>query len=293
MSILISYAVGNGDMFSIKHNSDNFTIIESSISEENRDWIIANLKNQGEAKKISRFISTHADQDHIMGLEYLDNEIPILNFYCVHNSATKVNETADFKHYCQLRDGDKAFYIHKNCTRKWMNLSDNEQGSSGLTVLWPDVNNADFQTALQHSKEGNSPNNISPILRYSLEDGGKFLWMGDLETDFMEKIEHEVEWPEVDILFAPHHGRDTGRVPQSILSRINPSIIVIGEAPTEHLNYYSGYKTITQNSAGSIVFECGRNLIHISVSSDSYSVDFLSDYTVDTYADNYIGSLEV
>ena len=66
--------------------------------------------------------------------------------------------------------------------------------------------------------------------------------MGDLETDFMEKIEHEVEWPEVDILFAPHHGRDTGRVPQSILSRINPSIIVIGEAPTEHLNYYSGYK---------------------------------------------------
>lgn len=174
-----------------------------------------------------------------------------------------------------------------------MNLSDNEQGSSGLTVLWPDVNNADFQTALQHSKEGNSPNNISPILRYSLEDGGKFLWMGDLETDFMEKIEHEVEWPEVDILFAPHHGRDTGRVPQSILSRINPSIIVIGEAPTEHLNYYSGYKTITQNSAGSIVFECGRNLIHISVSSDSYSVDFLSDYTVDTYADNYIGSLEV
>ena len=40
MSVVISYAVGNGDMFSIKHNSDNFTIIDSSISEENKDWII-------------------------------------------------------------------------------------------------------------------------------------------------------------------------------------------------------------------------------------------------------------
>ena len=92
MSIVISYAVGNGDMFSIRHNSDNFTIIDCSMSSENEDWILDLLKTQGKDKGISRLISTHPDQDHIMGLKKLDDEIPIYNFYCVNNSATKVND---------------------------------------------------------------------------------------------------------------------------------------------------------------------------------------------------------
>ncbi|CAM4346215.1 hypothetical protein COEX109129_19890 [Corallococcus exiguus] len=33
MSIIKSFSVGNGDMFYIKHNSDNFTIIDCNLTE--------------------------------------------------------------------------------------------------------------------------------------------------------------------------------------------------------------------------------------------------------------------
>ncbi len=39
MSIIKSFSVGNGDMFYIKHNSDNFTTIDCCMSEENREKI--------------------------------------------------------------------------------------------------------------------------------------------------------------------------------------------------------------------------------------------------------------
>ena len=46
-----------------------------------------------------------------MGLVTLDDHINILNFYVVNNSATKEDETDDFKRYKKLRDGGHAFYI--------------------------------------------------------------------------------------------------------------------------------------------------------------------------------------
>ena len=62
------------------------------------------------------------------------------------------------------------------------------------------------------------------------------LWMGDLETDFMETIEDEIELPSVDIVFAAHHGRS--RMPAKWVTEMDPQVIVLGEAPPEHLEYY-------------------------------------------------------
>ena len=73
---------------------------------------------------------------------------------------------------------------------------------------------------------------------------------------------------------------------------MGPKIVVVGEAPSEHLNYYRDYNTITQNSAGAIYFECGFKWVHIYVGSSTYSVNFLEYKAASTYA-NYIGSLAV
>lgn len=292
MTIVHCYAVGNGDMFSIRHNSDNCSVIDCSISPENKDWLLGEIDKQRKNKGIFRFISTHPDQDHLMGLATLDDHVGILNFYVVRNSATKDIETSDFERYKELRDGDKAFYIRKDCERRWMNQSDEERGSSGINVHWPITNNEHFRKALRDAADGKSPNNISPVITYSLEDGVKMAWFGDLETDFMEKIKDEIYWPSVDILFAPHHGRDSGKIPKSILEEMDPKIVVIGEAPSGNLNYYRDYNTITQNTAGSIYFECDAGWVHIYVGSATYSVDFLVDRAADTY-NYYIGSLAV
>ncbi|MYK33310.1 MAG: MBL fold metallo-hydrolase [Boseongicola sp. SB0670_bin_30] len=292
MSMVHSYAVGNGDMFSIRHGSDNCTIIDCGISKENKELLLDLIDEQRKGKGVLRFISTHPDQDHLMGLIALDDHIDILNFYVVNNSAKKEDETADFKRYKKLRDGKKAFYLFRGCERHWMNQFNEERGSSGINICWPITSNEHFKKALADAANGKSPNNISPVITYSLKDGVTMAWFGDLETDFMESIKDEISWPDVDILFAPHHGRDSGKIPKSILKEMDPKIVVIGEAPSKNLNYYRDYNTITQNSAGSVAFECERNWVHIYVGSSDYSADFLEDKGGTTYP-NYIGSLAV
>lgn len=277
MSIIKSLSVGNGDMFYIKHNSDNFSIIDCCMNEDNRQNIVEELQRKAQGKNIVRFISTHPDDDHIRGLHYLNHEWPILNFYCVKNGASKEDETDDFNEYCYLRGSNKAFYLEKDCKRYWMNQSNEERGGAGIHILWPITSNKHYREALEQAKRGKSPNNISPIIQYSLQDGAKVIWMGDLETDFMESIESDVSLEEIDILFAPHHGRDSGKIPNSWLDALRPQIIVIGEAPSEHLNYYRGFDTIKQNSAGELLFECTTNAVHIYVENALYQESFLDD----------------
>ncbi len=294
MSIIKSLSVGNGDMFYIKHNSDNFSIIDCCMNEDDKKEILQELKSQSQYKIIKRFISTHPDDDHIRGLKYLNQEMPILNFYCVKNEATKEYETTDFKQYCSLRDSSKAFYLKKGCSRYWMNLSSNERGQAGINVLWPVTNNQYYKDALQKAADGGSPNNISPIIQYSLESGVRALWMGDLETDFMENIGNSIYLNKIDIFFAPHHGRGSGKVPKSWLNILNPKIIVIGETSSEHLNYYSSYNTIKQNSAGALLFDCVEKAVRVYVKSSTYAEDFLGyeqHLTRINYGLFYIGTL--
>jgi hypothetical protein len=135
--------------------------------------------------------------------------------------------------------------------------------------------------------------NIAPIIEYRLKDGAKILWMGDLSTDFMEKIMDKVIISSVDVLFAPHHGRDTGKVPGGWLKSMDPRMVIIGEAPSKYLNYYDDYNTITQNSAGDITLECDSGKTNIFASNPDYSVDFLDDDNLqDTYG-KHIGTLIV
>lgn len=294
MAIVKSYSVGNGDMFSIRHNSDNFTQIDCCLCADAADEHIADLKKQSKGKGITRFISTHPDQDHLQGIEQLDAEMPIHNFYVVKNQATKSDETESFKHYCKLRDDPaKAFYISEGVTRKWMNLGDAERGPAGVHILWPNTNNALFKDALGQAAAGDSYNNMSAVIRYSIENGASFMWLGDLETDFMESIVDEIELEKTTVVFASHHGRATGKIPDSWLKKLDPQIIVIGEAPSRHLHYYTGYSKVTQNKAGDITMECIDDKVHIYVSNPDYGLhkDF-DDEGKSTY-DNYIGSITV
>lgn len=278
MSIVKSFSVGNGDMFYIKHNSDNFTTIDCCLeyeaaSSEREDEIIEELREQSRNKGITRFISTHPDEDHISGLRYYDDCISIVNFYRVDNNSTKNgDESDDFKRYKSLRDNSsKSFALEKGCRRKWMNIDDETRGSAGLSCLWPIVSNEKYKNALEKAKNGDSPNNISPVIRYSINHSASFLWMGDMETEMQEEFASCVDVPATTIVFAPHHGRKSGRIPTELLDSLSPKIIVVGEAPCADLNYYSGYNTITQNSAGDILFDAKENVVDIFVSNPNYS----------------------
>lgn len=290
-----SFATVDGDMFYINHKSDNFTIIDCCIEEEKKEEVLKELKEEKGNKRIIRFISTHPDDDHIRGLKYLMDNQEIPNFYCVKNSATKTNPSEDFKKYCSLRDDrQKAFYLEKGCERRWMNLSSNERDDSGINIKWPDINNKYFKEALQIAKEKEEPNNICPIITYSIKNNVKIYWLGDLEDDYMENIKEEVEWEKGDIVFAPHHGRDSGKLPQDVLEKIEPKVIIIGNAESESLNYYQGYETITQNTAGDIIIMFEDNSSNFYVSNENYdkklkTLKTINANKIDGY--KYIGSL--
>lgn len=290
MSIVKSLSVGNGDMFYIKHGVDSFTTIDCCMTDDNREQIMDEIIQESKDKGITRFISTHPDDDHFQQIEYYNERKPIENFYCVENQATKEKESDSFKKYKEIRDGKNSFYVYKGCKRKWLNESDDTRGCAGLNFLWPDVDNEDYKKELENVKNGQSPNKISIILQYNC--GAKFLWFGDIETEFINKVKDKIDFERVDVVFAPHHGRNSGKIPSDILDILKPQIIVIGEAKSEDLYYYPGYNTITQNTAGDVIFECVDNKVHVYVGNDTYSVDYLNDERRSTY-DNYIGSLDV
>ncbi len=276
MSKVKSFAVGEGDMYYIKHDTDNFTTIDCCLNydEESRaakKHVLDEIQMASHLKNVHRFISTHPDEDHISGLKDYVNKFGIYNFYCVKNNTAKNGvESEDFKTYKQLRDNPELlFELKKGCSRKWMNEADEERGSSGLTCLWPITSNEKYKTALEKAKNGESPNNISPVIRY-MHNGFSFLWLGDMETDMQEEFELNVNSSHVTIVFAPHHGRKSGHIPASLLGKICPRIIVVGEADSGDLDYYNGQNTITQNTAGDILFDVTETYLDIYVSNNSY-----------------------
>jgi beta-lactamase superfamily II metal-dependent hydrolase len=291
MSLVKSFATGLGDTYYIKHGTNNFTIIDCRIPIDRED-IVDEIRDESLDRSLTRFISTHPDDDHIKGLARLDDAIGISNFHAVENRATKPDYTVDFERYCELRDDpSKAYPLYQGVSRRWLNQGNERRGSSGIFVLWPDLEDPDFQNVLTSAEDGGSPNNLSTILKYSRRRGVTMLWFGDLETAFMETIEDAVEMPEADIVFAPHHGRS--RLPASWVEQIDPTIIVLGEAPREYLEYYPDRDHLRQNTAWDITFENEEGRTHVYVGNPDYEADFLmNEGRPDTMHGYYLGSFE-
>lgn len=173
-----------------------------------------------------------------------------------------------------------------------MNKDSSERRSAGINILWPDTSNKHFIEALASCNAGESYNNTSAVIRYSINAGASFLWLGDLETEFMENISDSIDLQKTTIVFAAHHGRHSGKIPDSWLEKLDPQIIVIGESPSRHLHYYTGYQTITQNSAGNITMDCQGNMVHFYVSNPKYIHNDLEQKGQSRFP-NYIGSLTV
>lgn len=272
MSVVKSYSfpVGDirGDMFYIEHNSDNFTIIDCYLKDgedasSRKDEILKEIKRKRDSKTITRFISTHPHNDHFLGIEDLDKQAEIINFYAVANEIPENPNDESQSKYIELRD-DKNYLIKKGLSRKWINESDAVRGGSGINFLWPDINNEEYKKALEDVKDGGNPNAISCVFTYKTENA-TYMWMGDMDSAMQEVFlkSEEINIPPVDVLFHPHHGRKSSAPPKTLLEKLNPKIIVIGNAPADDLNYDNPDKTITQNKAGDVIFVNEGNYVHI------------------------------
>ena len=272
MSIVKSYSFPDGDvrgdMFYIKHDSQNFTVIDCYLKDGNghnarKNEIIKEIKAES-VGRVCRFISTHPDNDHIAGIEHLDDSWRIINFYAVDNKRPTDDNDDSLTRYQWLL-ANKNFAIKRGIKRAWLNETNEENNGSGINFMWPDLENETFKQALKLVSEGEKINNICPIFTYSIKNGATYMWMGDLETEIQQAYydAYNPHIPQVDILFQPHHGRKSGTVPTDLLEALNPKLIIIGNAPSEHIDYGNSRQTITQNTAGDIYFDNDVNEVHV------------------------------
>ena len=93
------------------------------------------------------------------------------------------------------------------------------------------------------------------MLRYRT-GGNRVIFGGDSHDDSWEHILKRHDVKDIDLLIAPHHGRDSGRS-YEFLDVLKPTLTFFGNAPSEHLAYdrwrSRGLRYITNNQGGTLI----------------------------------------
>lgn len=239
---------------------------------------ISYMKSIG-VTRVFRFILTHPDMDHMDGLERLNREIRILNFWDTGYRRTRPAfgsgspyREEDWKEYERIVSGGAGVLVAKRLEGdvfKYANQDDSGGGGDGLAILAPD------KELLIDPDENDDINESSYVLLYrSFEQ--KIVLPGDA---------HDLSWGHVinnhkdavknaKFLLAPHHGRNSDRSFE-FLDVIKPKLTLFGCAPSEYLSYEAwksrGLDYITSNQAGNVVLDIDRNGVHVYIENDVYA----------------------
>lgn len=257
---------------------------------------IAYLKENVRAEYIFRFIISHPDMDHIDGIRDLFTEFKIYNTWDTNNDKSiDLNSyfagynKEDWKFYIQLRDGKLTntrrltYYDTDNC------LYWNEDR---IKILCPS------KELVNRANESRDYNDTSYVLLYSVPRKGgkvwKMIFAGDSDDHSWEHIlkNYKDDVSNIDVLFAPHHGRDSGRS-YEFLKTLNPRVTLFGNASSKHLAYscYPGPPSIriTNNQAGYVVIDISENAMTFYVKNHDFARDFSSrrNWSVPVYNNRF------
>lgn len=203
---------------------------------------IAYLKSFG-VTNIFRFILTHPDMDHMDGLGDLFREFSPLNFWDTDNckEIEKFDESrysaGDWEFYKSLRDGKpsegpRRLTLFSGARGVYYNQGQDGKGDgNGLFLLAP------TPELVAHANDCGDYNDCSYVLLYRV--GTKRIIIGgdshDVSWEHILKT-HRGDVTNVDLLIAPHHGRDSDRS-YEFLDVLQPKLTLFGIARSEHLGY--------------------------------------------------------
>ena len=230
-------------------------------------------------ESIFRFIITHPDMDHLDGLNDLYSEFNITNTWDSENNKEldldnfpKKYNPEDWKFYLQLRNNKYANTKRLAYTAGSVNSYYKEDN---IKILCPTP-----ELVKQANKEGGDIHDLSYVLLFTAPKKGggewKIVFSGDSHNNSWEYIlkNYEAEVKNIDVLFAPHHGRDSNRS-YDFLKTLTPTVTLLGNASSVHLAYSSYPKTrITNNQAGYVIIDISEDRILFLVKNK-------------TFADNY------
>lgn len=193
---VVFFYVGQADCTFIKLN-DKSMIIDAGNNEDGKK-IADYLKSVG-ISKINYVIGTHADEDHIGGLDDIINNFETDTIYM-----PKIG--------C---DSDNYKNVIKAAENKNLTISNPNKGDVFQ------INNAQCEVLSVINEGDVSDNNSSIVIQMNYGET-KFLFMGDAE----KQIENSIKWNKVDVLKVGHHGSATSSC-EEFLKQVKPHYAVV------------------------------------------------------------------
>ena len=116
----------------------------------------------------------------------------------------------------------------------------------------------------------------------------KTIFGGDSHDNTWEHIlkNWEAEVQGIDLLIAPHHGRDSGRS-YDFLDVLKPSLAFFGKARSEHVAYGAWYRRglaiVINNQANCMMADLSGSLLNIYVTNETYARAFAREAGFNTW----------
>lgn len=235
------------------------------------------LRDRG-ISKVFRFILTHPEMDHMDGIKDSFEEFTPTNFWDTANTCEKTFGLLgaflerDWDFYKGLRDGTALgsitrLVLYAGERGRFFNEANVGELQDGLYVLSP------TRQLITEARRTGKYNDASYVVLYRSR-AGSVLFCGDSHDKTWEHIlaNHLDEVRGVDLMLAPHHGRDSDR-DRAFLSEVRPKLTLFGDAPSEHLCYDAwrnrGLRYLTCKQAGTVIVDTNDSLMKVYVKKEA------------------------
>lgn len=242
---------------------------------------IAYLNRQG-IGTIFRYIQTHPDMDHMDGLDNLSKNVVMLNFWDTQNNKQQTFDLSgksgqflkkDWDCYQRLRKSQgnpKALFYYDGTANKYFAEDDNGVLKDDyLKILSP------TKGLLTAAEEANDWNDSSYVILYCVQ-GRKILFCGDAGMRTIHHLldKHKEDISNLDVLIAPHHGRDSDK-DFTFLDVMKPKLTLVGNAKSQHLAYGKwdsrNLEHIQNNQGGNILIDIRNGEMFVSCSNKRFA----------------------
>ena len=231
--------------------------------------------------QVFRFILSHPDMDHMDGIADLFAEFSPDNFWDTDNNCEKTvfkggrYRQEDWEFYTGLREfssdlNTRRLVLYANAKGSYFNQADNcGEPHDGLHVLAPTR-----QLVMRANRSGDF-NDASYVILY-VSKAGRVLFCGDSHDHTWDHLlsNHLPDIKNVELMIAPHHGRDSDR-DREFLSKVRPKFTLFGKARSQHLAYDAwrnrGLPFITSTQSGTIVIDTNAWPMGIYVQSERFA----------------------
>lgn len=240
LNILFLY-VGQADSTLIKLK-DKVMLIDAGNNEDGMN--ISNfLKSEG-ISKIDYLVGTHADEDHIGGLDDIVNELEIGKIFM-----PKIGE--DAKNYQN---------VVKAAKKKNLEIENPKIGDKFT------INDANCEIMSVQNEGDYSENNSSIVIQMNYGKT-KYLFMGDAEKE----TENSRKWEKVDVLKVGHHGSNTSSS-ESFLEQVRPYYAVIEVGKNNSYRLPNKYTISRIEKIGAKILRTDTNKTSFYIKSDGYEI---------------------